>query len=49
MVDTLKTAGVGTVGMGIQFMDMVPDAAKVVIAIATVGYLIVKVKNELGK
>ena len=49
MIDTLKTAGVGAGGFGIQFMSMVPEMVKVVVGIATAIYIIVKIKNELSK
>jgi hypothetical protein len=49
MIDTLKTTSVGAGGLGIQYLNMLPEAVKVVIGIITIGYLIVKIKNELSK
>jgi len=49
MIDTLKTAGVGGGGLGIQFLDMVPDLVKVCVGVMTVIYLGVKVYKELKK
>tara|TARA_Y100001973_G_scaffold35819_1_gene53914 strand:+ start:252 stop:425 length:174 start_codon:yes stop_codon:yes gene_type:complete len=48
MVDTLKTAGVGTGGFVAQFVGMLPDIVKVAVGVATVAYLIVKIKKEMG-
>ena len=31
-----------------QFMAMVPEIVKVAVGIATVGYLLVKIKKEMG-
>ena len=48
MVDTLKTAGGGPGGFIAQFMGMLPDIVKVAVGVATVAYLIVKIKKEMG-
>ena len=47
MIDTIKTCGIGSCGFGMQFMAMVPDMVKVAVGIATVAYLIVKIKKEM--
>ena len=49
MIDTLKTAGVGAGGFGIQFVSMLPEMVKVAVGIATVVYIGVKIYKELGK
>lgn len=46
MVDTLKTCGIGGCGFVMQFMAMVPEIVKVAVGIATVAYLIVKIKKR---
>tara|TARA_Y100001938_G_scaffold150416_1_gene241233 strand:+ start:3389 stop:3538 length:150 start_codon:yes stop_codon:yes gene_type:complete len=48
MIDTLKTAGIGAGGFGAQFLAMLPDMVKVAVGVATVAYLIVKIKKEMG-
>tara|TARA_Y100001963_G_C6660466_1_gene390189 strand:+ start:657 stop:806 length:150 start_codon:yes stop_codon:yes gene_type:complete len=48
MLDTLKTASVGAGGFGVQFMSMLPEMVKVAVGIATVVYLAVKIKKEMG-
>ena len=48
MLDTIKTAGVGSGGFIVQFMEMLPDMVKVAVGVATVVYLIVKIKKEMG-
>tara|TARA_B100000212_G_scaffold185606_2_gene140047 strand:- start:1099 stop:1248 length:150 start_codon:yes stop_codon:yes gene_type:complete len=48
MVDTLKTCGIGGCSFVMQFMAMVPEIVKVAVGIATVAYLIVKIKKEMG-
>ena len=48
MIDTVKTAGVGSGGFIVQFIEMVPDMVKVGVGIATIVYLAVKVKKEMG-
>ena len=49
MVDTLKTAGVGAGGFGIQFMSMLPEMVRVGVGLATIVYIVIKVYKELGK
>ena len=49
MVDTLKTAGIGASGFGVQFMSMLPELVKVAVGIATVVYIVVKIYKELRK
>ena len=48
MLDTLKTAAVGSGSIIMQFVGMVPDMVKVGVVIATILYLAVKIKKELG-
>ena len=49
MVDTLKTAGVGAGGFGVQFMSMLPEMVRVGVGLATIVYIVIKVYKELGK
>ena len=49
MVDTLRTAGIGAGGFGVQFMSMLPEMVKVAVGIATVAYIVVKIYKELSK
>jgi len=49
MIDTLKTTCVGGGGLGVQFLEMVPDVVKVLVGIMTCVYLGVKVYKELKK
>jgi DNA-binding transcriptional LysR family regulator len=49
MLDTLKTA---TAGLGVTWLphlDIVPDIASLLVAIATFIYLTIKIKKELKK
>ena len=48
MLDTLKTASVGSGGFLVQFMEVVPDLVKIAVGVATVIYLGVKIKKEMG-
>ena len=48
MLDTLKTAAVGSGSFIMQFMGMVPDMVKVAVGLATVCYLVVKIKKEMN-
>ena len=47
MIDTIKTAGVGAGGFGVQFLVMLPDMVKIAVGIATFAYLVVKIYKEL--
>ena len=49
MIDTLKTAGVGVGGFGVQFMSMLPEMVRVGVGLATIVYIVIKVYKELGK
>ena len=49
MVDTLKTASVGAGGFMVQFISMVPEMVKVAVGVATLIYMILKIKKELVK
>ena len=48
MLDTLKTAAVGSGSFIMQFVGMVPDMVKGGVGIATILYLAVKIKKEMG-
>ena len=48
MIDTLKTATIGAGGFITQFISMLPEMVKVAVGVATVAYLIVKIKKEMG-
>ena len=48
MIDTIKTAGIGAGVFGAQFISMLPEMVKVAVGVATVAYLIVKIKKEMG-
>ena len=49
MIDTLKTAGVGVGGFGVQFMSMLPEMVRVGVGLATIVYIVVKIYRELRK
>ena len=49
MVDSIKTAGVGVGGFGVQFMSMLPEMVRVGVGLATIVYIVIKVYTELGK
>ena len=49
MIDTLKTAGVGAGGFGVQFMSMLPEMVRVGVGLATIVYIVVKIYRELRK
>ena len=49
MIDTLKTAGVGVGGFGVQFMSMLPEMVRVGVGVAPIVYIVIKVYKELGK
>ena len=46
MIDTIKTAGVGAGGFGVQFLAMLPEMVKVAVGVATFAYLVVKIYKE---
>ena len=48
MLDTLKTAAVGSGSFVMQFIGMIPDMVKVGVGIATIVYIVVKTKKEMG-
>ena len=47
MADTLKTTIAGMGGFGVSVMDWLPDLISVGVGIATLVYLILKIKKEL--
>ena len=49
MVDTLKTASVGAGGFMVQFISMGPEMVNVAVGVATLIYMILKIKKELIK
>ena len=48
MLDTLKTAAVGSGSFVMQFIGMIPDIVKAGVGIATIVYLAVKIKKEIA-
>tara|TARA_R110000787_G_C13241761_1_gene428378 strand:+ start:161 stop:313 length:153 start_codon:yes stop_codon:yes gene_type:complete len=49
MIDTLKTSGVGVSGSMISCMEIIPPALSALTALATLIYMILKIKSELKK
>ena len=49
MQDTLKTSVVGISGSTIGFFNWFPELVSVVVGVATLVYLIIKIKNEIKK
>ena len=49
MQDTLKTSFVGLGGSTIGFFNWFPELVSAVVGIATLVYLVLKIKNELTK
>ena len=42
-VDTLKTAIIGSSGLGVQFMDFLPEIVKLGVGIVTIVYFLYKI------
>ena len=49
MIDSIKTAGVGAGGFGVQFMSMLPEMVRVGVGLATIVYIVIKVYKEMTK
>ena len=47
MVDTLKTAGAGVTATWINCFKVLPEAVSVAVGIATLVYLVIKIRKEL--
>ena len=47
MLDTLRTAGAGVVATWINCFKLLPEVVSVAVGIATLVYLIIKIKKEL--
>ncbi len=47
MLDTLKTSCAGVSGFALTFMEWIPDIVRLGIAIATLAYMIIKLKKEM--
>ena len=48
MQDTLKTITVGAGGSTIGFFNWFPELVSAIVGIATLVYLVLKIKNELN-
>ena len=49
MVDTLKTSVVGISGTMVTWMQLIPPILSALTAIATLVYMILKIRNEVRK
>ena len=47
MLDSLKTASVVTSSILVQCLTFIPEAIRISVAIATLVYLIIKIRREL--
>ena len=47
MIDTLKTSCAGVGGFVLTFMEWLPDMIRLGIGIATLAYMIVKLRKEM--
>ena len=47
MIDTLKTTGAGVSGWWLSISGWLPEAVSLSVGIATLVYLIIKIKKEL--
>ena len=47
MVDTLRTEGIGLSGWWLSISGWVPEVVSLCVGIATLVYLVVKIKKEL--
>jgi hypothetical protein len=47
MIDTLKTTGAGLGGFWISLWEWLPEVVSLAVGIATLVYLIVKIRKEL--
>ena len=46
MIDTLKTTGAGISGFWLSMWDALPDVVSLLVGLATLVYLIIKIKKE---
>ena len=46
MIDTLKTTGAGISGFWLSMWDVLPDIVSLLLGLATLVYLIIKIKKE---
>ena len=42
-LDTLKSAVIGSGGISIQFMDILPERVRIGVGIITIGYFVYKI------
>ena len=49
MIDTLKTTGIGSGGLLVQFLDVVPELVKLGVGVLTIIYLGLKIYKEFKK
>tara|TARA_R100000808_G_C2153427_1_gene163602 strand:+ start:5965 stop:6108 length:144 start_codon:yes stop_codon:yes gene_type:complete len=47
MLDTLRTAGAGVAATWINCFQLLPEVVSVAVGIATLVYLIIKIRKEL--
>ena len=47
VIDTLKTSCAGVGGLALTFMEWLPDIVRLGIGIATLAYMIVKLRKEM--
>ena len=47
MLDTLKTTGMGIGGFWLSLWSMVPEFVSLFVGIATLVYLVIKIRKEL--
>lgn len=48
-MDTLKTLSAGVGGVTVWWIDMIHPIVQLAVSLATLVYIIVKIKNELNK
>ena len=48
MLDTLKTSCAGVGGLTLTFMEWLPDLVRLGIGIATLAYMIVKLRKDMS-
>ena len=46
-IDTLKTSGIGIGGFWLSLWNVLPDVVSLLVGIATLLYLVVKIRKEL--
>tara|TARA_Y100001938_G_C8100664_1_gene441445 strand:+ start:5799 stop:5954 length:156 start_codon:yes stop_codon:yes gene_type:complete len=46
-IDTLKTSGIGIGGFWLSLWNVLPDVVSLLVGIATLFYLVVKIRKEL--